>query len=55
MDIYITYTNYLQSHSSHSEILRDNSIYEYSYTYITYCHTYLSAEIDDMDRYREWQ
>ena len=46
-----TYTNYLQSHSSHIDILRDNCIYIIIRIHITYSPTYSSVETDDMHRY----
>ena len=40
-----TYTNYLQSHSSHIDILRDNFIYDYSYTYTILSHLSISGDL----------
>ena len=40
---YAIYTNYLQGHSSHIDILRDNSIYDHSYTYNVLSHLFISG------------
>ena len=41
----VTNTNLLQSHSSHIHILRDNSIYDHSYTYNILSHLFISGDM----------